>query len=197
MAESDSGWWSSQLSGIVNTIKQQSEQALRATQRDLAELVITVQADTSNFVSGATSQLGTYLWNRGDNDGIEVDRGDDIDDSMVKEEETDPYKLELDNELCKEPDNPEFVQWKENFALEQYTDQISELLAENSEVRGLHSNLVPSELSNIAFWERYFFRQHLTEQVSNADKLVLLNSNPYVGTASETKINHSCRCIIR
>lgn len=175
MAESDSGWWSSQLSGIVNTIKQQSEQALHATQRDLAELVITVQADTSNFVSGATSQLGTYLWNRGENDGIEIDRGDDMDDSIVREEETEPYKHDLGNELCKEPENPEFVQWKENFTLDQYTDQISELLADNSEVRGQHSTLVPSELSNIDFWQRYFFRQHLTEQVNigKSDKLVL------------------------
>lgn len=162
MAESDNGWWSGQFNAIVNTIKQQSEQALRATQRDLAELVITVQSDTSNFVTGATSQLSTYLWNRGDNDGIEFDHGDDINDSIVKEEETEP---ELDNELCKEPDNPEFEEWKEKFTLEQYTDQISELLAENSEVRNLHSSKVPSEISNIDFWQRYFFHQHLTEQV--------------------------------
>ena len=165
MAESDGGWWSGQLSGIVNTIKQQSEQALRATQRDLAELVITVQADTSNFVSGATSQLGTYLWSRGDDDGIEVDRGDDIDDSF-KDEETESYKPESDHELCKEPENPEFKEWKEKFILEQYTDRISELLADNSEVRGRHSTLVPSKVSNIDFWQRYFFLQHLTEQVS-------------------------------
>lgn len=161
MAESDSGWWSSQMSGIVNTIKQQSEQAFRATQRDLAELVITVQADTSNFVTGATSQLGTYLWSRGDDDGIEVDRGDDIDD---KEEEIEPYKPESDYELCKEPNGPEYEQWKENFTLEKYNDQISELLAESSEVRGQHSTLVPSELSNLVFWQRYFFHQHMTEQ---------------------------------
>ena len=166
MAESDSGWWSGQLSGIVNTIKQQSEQALRATQRDLAELVITVQSDTSTFVSGATSQLGSYLWNRDDNDGIQIYRGDDIDDSFKEEEETESYKPELDHELCKEPENPEFEQWKENFTLEQYTDQISELLADNSEVRGRHSTLVPSRLSNVDFWQRYFFRQHLSKQVS-------------------------------
>ena len=166
MAESDSGWWSGQLSGIVDTIKQQSEQAYRATQRDLAELVITVQADTSSFVSGATSQLGSYLWNRDDDDGIEVDRGDDIDDSFKEEEETESYKPESDLELCKEPENPEFKQWKEKFILAEYTDQISELLADDSEVRGRHSTLVPSKLSNVDFWQRHFFRQHLSEQVS-------------------------------
>ena len=180
MAESDSGWWSGQLSGIVNTIKQQSEQALRATQRDLAELVITVQADTSTFVSGATSQLGSYLWNREDNDGIEVDRGDDIDDSFREEEETESFKRESDHELCKEPENPEFEQWKEKFTLEQYTDQISELLADSSEVRGRHSTLVPSKLSNVDFWQRYFFRQHLTEQVrpvkANTYVVCIMNS---------------------
>lgn len=164
MAESDSGWWS----GLVDSIKQQSEQALHATRRDLAELMITVQADTSNFVTGATSQLGSYLWNRGDNDGIEIDRGDDINDATIEEDEKEP---ELDHELCKEPDNPEFGQWREKFTIEQYTDQISELLAENSDVRGLHSTLVPSELSNFDFWQRYFFRQHLSEQVSRPSVL--------------------------
>lgn len=165
MAESDNSWWSGQLSGLMNTIKQQSEDALRATQRDLAELVFTVHTDTSNFVSGAASQLGSYLLNRGDNDGIEVDRGDDFNDSTAEEEETEQYKSELDRELCKKPENPEFEQWKEDFTLEQYNEQISELLAEDSDVRGIHSALVPSQLSNIEFWQRYFFRQHLSEQV--------------------------------
>ena len=164
MAESDSGWpWSGQLSGIINTIKQQSEQALRATQRDLAELVVTVQTDTSSFVTGASSQLSSYLWNRGDDDGIEVDRGDDIDDSF--KEETELCKPTLDHELSKDPEHPEFNEWKEKFTLDEYTDRISELLADSSEVRGQHSSLVPSKLSNIDFWQRYFFRQHLSEKV--------------------------------
>jgi len=162
MAESDSGWWT----GLVDSIKQQSEQALRATRRDLAELMITVQADTSNFVTGATSQLGNYLWNRGDEDGIEFDRGDDIDDTEIMEDENETCRPNLEHELSKEPDNPGFKQWKEKFTLEQHTDQITELLAENSEVRGLHSTLVPSLLSNFDFWQRYFFHQHLSEQVS-------------------------------
>lgn len=160
MAESDNAWWSGQfVNNIVETIKQHSEQMFHATRRDLTEMAITVQADTSSFFSGASSQLSS-LWDRGDNDGIEIDRGDDFDDTMVKDEES-CYRSELERELNEEPDDPEFEQWKENFSLDQYNDQITELLAENSEVRGLHSTLVPSTLSTNTFWERYFFHQHV------------------------------------
>ena len=162
MAESDStsdtSWWG----GLVTSIKQQSEQALRATQRDLSELVTTVQADTSNFVGGATTHLVNFLWSN-DNGSENRTETSDLKDAPVKEKQAN--KPELDHELCKEPDHPEFKQWSETFTLEQFTDQISELLAENSEVRGLHSSLVPAVLSNIDFWQRHFFRQHLTEKV--------------------------------
>ena len=163
MAESDTtsntSWWG----GLVSNFKQQSEQVLQATQRDLSELVTTVQTDTSNFVGGATTQLVNFLWSKDDDNSDNTKETSDPKDAPVKEKQSN--KPELDHELCKEPSHPEFKQWSESFTLEQFTDQISELLAESSKVRGLHSNLVPAVLSNIDFWQRYFFRQHLTEQV--------------------------------
>ena len=162
MAESDtpaSSWWGD----LVSSIKQQSEQALRATQRDLSELVTTVQTDTSNFVGGATTQLTNLLWSKDDNNDDTKKTPDLKDVPVIKEKQIN--KPELDHELCKEPNHPDFKQWSENFTLEQYSDQISELLAESSEVRGLHSSFVPAVLSNIEFWQRHFFHQHLKEQV--------------------------------
>jgi len=155
---SDNSWWG----GLVTSIKQQSKQALRATQRDLSELVSTVQTDTSSFVGGATTQLVNFLWS---NDGSSDNTTETSDSKNAPVKEKQVNKPELDHEICKEPSHPEFKQWSETFALEQYTDQISELLAESSEVRGLHSNFVPAVLSNHDFWQRHFFRQHLTEKV--------------------------------
>lgn len=74
------------------------------------------------------------------------------------------YAIQTDRgTYCNEPEGaPElFDDWLDHFRMEEYKEQISELLGKNPQIRTLYAQLVPSEVSNVVFWQRYFYRKHL------------------------------------
>lgn len=56
-----------------------------------------------------------------------------------------------------------FDDWLDSFRLQDQEAEIAELLANAPSLRVAYARLVPSQLSNLTFWARYFYRKHQLE----------------------------------
>ena len=59
----------------------------------------------------------------------------------------------------------EFEKWAGQFVVQSRQSEISQLLVNCPHVRTLHSQLVPAKVSYESFWQRYFFKLNLLQQV--------------------------------
>lgn len=77
--------------------------------------------------------------------------------------------------FCHEPEGPPelYESWLESFHLQSHSDEVSQIMANNPETRQIYSKLVPAAISNIEFWQRYFYRVHqLKEKEARRAELV-------------------------
>ncbi|TMW55974.1 hypothetical protein Poli38472_008622 [Pythium oligandrum] len=58
----------------------------------------------------------------------------------------------------------DYEQFWDGYKVDNYTDEISKILEEDDEIRDLHEQIVPSQLSYDEFWCRYFFRREQDEK---------------------------------
>jgi len=68
-------------------------------------------------------------------------------------------KLQQDpNTFNSEPEDAEFIEWKQTFDWNIKKDETQHILATNKEIFNTYSQLVPKLLSPQEFWERYYYR---------------------------------------
>jgi hypothetical protein len=82
---------------------------------------------------------------------------------LNKLRQTDTTYLEDPKITDNDKDN-EFSEWVKIFDVDSYKSIISDLLIENNEMRLLFSQLVPSQVTNIQFWSRYFYKVNILEE---------------------------------
>jgi hypothetical protein len=58
----------------------------------------------------------------------------------------------------------DFTVFSETFAVDAHTDAIANVLREQEDIRELHEELVPVQLSFEEFWRRFFFRLHQEDE---------------------------------
>ncbi|KAI1698781.1 BSD domain-containing protein [Ditylenchus destructor] len=56
-----------------------------------------------------------------------------------------------------------YNEWLQDFKIGEYNGEINLLLTNNPKLREIYSKLVPSQVDNHTFWNRYFFKVHVFE----------------------------------
>jgi hypothetical protein len=57
-----------------------------------------------------------------------------------------------------------YEEWLKDFKIAEYNGEINTLLGNNPRLRELYAKVVPAELDNHTFWDRYFFKVYNAEQ---------------------------------
>lgn len=57
-----------------------------------------------------------------------------------------------------------YEEWLKDFKIAEYNGEINTLLGNNPRLREFYAKVVPSELDNHTFWDRYFFKVYNAEQ---------------------------------
>ncbi|KAK7101120.1 BSD domain-containing protein 1-like isoform X2 [Littorina saxatilis] len=202
MAESGDGdmgdsWWG----GWIQAAKEKSTAALEMVRKDLAEFGCTMQQDTGHAIEITSSALKDSVkaentstakdtFSRGLNTFLEgiskalVVPPDDEGQVPIIAPGSDTYDrtkarihaVQVDpGTYIHEPSgSPEtYGMWCEGFDLDSKKGEISEMLVSKAEVRGLYTKLVPSRVSHVDFWRRYFYRLHQLD-VDQARKEALM-----------------------
>ncbi|XP_068748602.1 BSD domain-containing protein 1-like [Montipora capricornis] len=93
--------------------------------------------------------------------------------AKLHEIQTDPATF------CSEPDGHlgMYEEWCKTFDPEQCKGEISELLVNVPEVRALYAKLVPSAVSHVLFWQRYFYKVHQLEQEEKRRAALVARAN--------------------
>uniref|UniRef100_A0A914LZX1 BSD domain-containing protein n=2 Tax=Meloidogyne TaxID=189290 RepID=A0A914LZX1_MELIC len=75
-----------------------------------------------------------------------------------------------------------YKEWLNDFKISEYNGEINLLLSNNPRLREIYAELVPSQVDNNAFWNRYFFKVHLKE----LDKQIAMVENPSLTKTDST-----------
>ncbi|KAI6660366.1 BSD domain-containing protein 1-like [Oopsacas minuta] len=178
-----SGW----LGNIWEKAKEQSNVAITATKRDLTEFVTVIHRDTSNAVSvvgdSAISLTEKIVQSAdGCGDSNETDQsgtglGRLIDTLLNKsQKQYTPFKERLAimqtslSTYTTDYEDEDYTEWKSNFNVDNFKDRISQLLVENTEVKKIHTELVPSVVSYSIFWMRYLYREQILRKEEDISK---------------------------
>lgn len=73
-----------------------------------------------------------------------------------------------------------YKEWLSDFKIVEYNGEINMLLGYNPRLREIYAELVPSQVDNNTFWNRYFFKVHLKELDKQLDAM---------GTASPLNVD--------
>ena len=57
-----------------------------------------------------------------------------------------------------------YEEWLKDFRIAEYNAEINTLLGNNPRLRELYAKVVPLEVDNHTFWDRYFFKVYQAEQ---------------------------------
>jgi hypothetical protein len=82
-----------------------------------------------------------------------------------------------------------YKEWLNDFKISEYNGEINILLSNNPRLREIYAELVPSQLDNNTFWNRYFFKVHLKE-LDKQISLTPINLNK-IDLKDSTKEGHS------
>ncbi|KAJ0397179.1 hypothetical protein P43SY_005106 [Pythium insidiosum] len=115
------------------------EQAAKTATANASEYAATVQSKAQSIVATVQDEAATLLH------AIGTARTGPVDEILY--EEIDDYKA-----------------FTETFQIDTHTDEISRILEEDDEIRDLHEQMVPVQLSYEEFWSRYYFRAHQEEE---------------------------------
>jgi len=112
---------------------------------------------------------------------------------LVRQSLLDNYELsQIQNEkktFLTEPDNQElYKEWLKDFKIAEYNGEINTLLGNNPRLRELYASVVPSEVDNHTFWNRYFFKVYQKEEEKRIKEQQLeINVNGAKGKKEEKK----------
>lgn len=160
------------MSSWLEWAADQGNAAMAALQEDLGEFVAVVSEDSAIVAQEATNiaaeKLGELGQQIGDLDAAEEGTSAGADDheyfvqcrlqkleiALRRDETTfltDPAAAE---------DAMGYVEWLEEFDLEECSDESAELLNDNPDLLKLHIRIVPNQVSNDQFWTRYYWSLH-------------------------------------
>ncbi|KAE9547255.1 hypothetical protein FO519_009533 [Halicephalobus sp. NKZ332] len=111
----------------------------------------------------------------------------------VRQSLLDNYELsQIQNEkktFLTEPDNQElYKEWLNDFRIAEYNGEINTLLGNNPRLRELYAGVVPSEVDNHTFWNRYFFKVYQKEEEKKTKEQQLeINVNGAKGKKEEKR----------
>ncbi|XP_078361629.1 uncharacterized protein LOC144645987 [Oculina patagonica] len=93
--------------------------------------------------------------------------------ARLHEIQTDPATF------CSEPDGhlAMYEEWCKTFDPEQHKGEISELLVNVPEIRALYAKLVPSAVTHVLFWQRYFYKEHQLKQEEKKRAAIVARAN--------------------
>ncbi len=191
----------SSLGGLIDVAKQTSSNALDFMRKDLQEFTCTMQKDTSYIATTVKTGVETGL--KQENAASAKERVKKGMSSIIgglqrvvfippdSDEETETivpashvfdrakarlHAIQVDQgTYCNEPDGPKekFEEFINHFDLEGNKGVISELLVSNVEVRSIYTKLVPSTVSHVDFWQRYFYKvEQLNEDEMRRQELM-------------------------
>ncbi|GFS65683.1 BSD domain-containing protein 1-B [Trichonephila inaurata madagascariensis] len=183
-------WWGSWPSWLQSA-KEKSSNALEFMKRDLSEFSHVVQTDAVAAVSSTaamlkekltvdnveavadkarqsvTSVIGTIA-------DVFAPQKELEDDELMIIQNSEPvvmdwwqsqiYLIRKDPKtFCHEPEGPPemYENWLESFDPSEHQDEMTEIMITCSEVRDIYDKLVPTSVSHLEFWQRYFYRVHL------------------------------------
>ncbi|CAL1275864.1 unnamed protein product [Larinioides sclopetarius] len=185
-----SSWWGS-WPGWLQTAKEKSSNALEFMKRDLTEFTQVVQTDAVAAVSSTAAMLKEKLTVDNAEAVADKARQSitsvigsiadvfapqkELEDSelmIIKDSEpvtmdwwqSQLYMIRKDPKtFCHEPEGPPemYENWLESFDLSEHQEEMTEIMITCSEVRDIYDKLVPTSVSHLEFWQRYFYRVHL------------------------------------
>lgn len=175
-------WWQS--------AKEKSTNALEFMKRDLVEFGQVLQQDASSALSSTTAVLKEKLQvdneesvagkaRKGLNTLVHsvsgafypVKETDENEVLIIKNSQPivlDHWQAELhkikteQSTFCHEPNGPPelYEAWLESFSLDEQNNEITDIMCNYPETRQIYTKLVPLAISNLEFWQRYFYRVH-------------------------------------
>lgn len=186
---SASSWWGSWPTWLQSA-KEKSTNALEFMKRDLSEFKQVVQTDAVAAVSSTaamlkeksvdtaeafsdrarqsfTTVLGTIT------DVFAPQRQIEEGELMVVKNselvpmdwwQTQLYMIRKDPKTyCHEPEGPPemYESWLESFDISDYQDEMTTIMITYPSVQDFYDKLVPTSVSHLEFWRRYFYRVHL------------------------------------
>ncbi|XP_054717066.1 BSD domain-containing protein 1-like [Uloborus diversus] len=195
-----SSWWGT-LPSWFQVAKEKSSNALEFMKRDLTEFSHVVQTDAVAAVSSTAAIIKEKLTVESAESVAGKARQSissvletitdvfapqkEIEDTeliMIKNSEPVPldwwqsqlYMIRKDPKtFSHEPEGPPemYENWLESFDASEHQDEMAEVIMTCSEVRALYDKLVPTSVSHLEFWQRYFYRVHLLRkaQAKRAD----------------------------
>mmetsp|Transcript_6704 Transcript_6704/g.8106 ORF Transcript_6704/g.8106 Transcript_6704/m.8106 type:complete len:304 (-) Transcript_6704:88-999(-) len=141
-------------SGLVDQIGQ-----------DLNEFVATVKGDTTAVLQNVSEKLAAQVeGNENQGSTEEVAEKKESLGSFPYSSRAQPFV----SRLVEDPTillaegleaNPEFERFSSSFKLSEENDEITNLLRDESNVRPIYGDFVPSKMTHKEFWMRYFFLQ--------------------------------------
>jgi hypothetical protein len=156
--EQKSGWWG----GFFDTVKKKSEVILNAYKEDLTEFASSIKSDAQKVVaSDLTSTISNQI--NKITETISTLITDDK-NSGTTERSSENYTSKLEalqtssETFTMKPEDVAFFQWTETFDVEARSEEISKILANNSQISEMYHQMVPSMLSMKEFWGRYFYK---------------------------------------
>eukprot|EP01128_Nolandella_sp_AFSM9_P001879 TRINITY_DN12280_c0_g1_i1.p1 TRINITY_DN12280_c0_g1~~TRINITY_DN12280_c0_g1_i1.p1 ORF type:complete len:383 (+),score=123.93 TRINITY_DN12280_c0_g1_i1:105-1151(+) len=146
--EGGGDWWSWGASVVAN-VKQKTSEIYAVVQEDLQEFGETVATDTKDAVNqfDLTESVSSSL-TKGVAALSQVAGG-------FVDTPTTPSHLRFD--LTCDPLDESYPEWQLSFSLDSHDEAISQLLAEDADVRSSYALLVPAKLNPSLFWSRFFF----------------------------------------
>ncbi|KAH3756229.1 hypothetical protein Pelo_11938 [Pelomyxa schiedti] len=172
MSKSSGGWWG-WTSSWSETIVNATNRAVEICKQDLAEFSSQVTEDTTRVINGSPSPM-IYLTSpdpqtiekvtAGISGVIGQFSGTSANATVTPVANaptptSTPDKSQKETKFVQTPkDSPEFAQWCATFKLEEKAAEVMQLLQSDPQLRLLHSELVPSSLSELDFWQNHFFQ---------------------------------------
>ena len=148
----------------------------------------------NKFSEVITSIADAFLMNRNyyeDDDQMYVFNGDklvaiDRWQQLLAQIQTDP------NTYCREPSGPpeHYESWLMTFNLIDYQRQMDHLLKTVPQMHEFYAQLVPSSLSDVEFWHRFYYRVH---QLRESERKKIENKSSQTETKESLKESNSSK----
>lgn len=178
--------------------------------KDLDEFSQTVQHETKSVVSNAAGALKEKLKiDSTESAANKVKRSVSTFLGTVSQALT-PEKEENDDELCvirnnepvimdrlhaqlytlqndpctylEDPIEKDYDEWIKKFDLESRNTELSDIMVTNVEVQELYTKLVPTSVSHIVFWHRYFYKINRLLLAEERKRVIVERANQPTGT---------------
>ncbi|KAB7494266.1 BSD domain-containing protein 1 [Armadillidium nasatum] len=195
MSEKEVSWWE-WVQSTKDKVVSQSSEVFELVKKDIEEFSKVVSEETSSVVSSTATSLKEKLnLDQESSSASQMKKSvsgflnhvaevftpspDDDDQEAIMILNQQPVTLDRlqaakfsfcsnPSNFLKEPENEKhYESWLQSFNIESHENELAPLLADNDVLRKSYSALVPSQLSHIVFWHKYFYEM---EQLEKAEE---------------------------